>query len=245
MITGTADLDRLADGAATIERWGADEAVFTDVECFQLIAEMRSTAREAVLPSGLHPTVPPALSIQVWNVGDSAFGAFSWAHTRVGCRSGVRARGYTTAALATTERAAEGLAGHFGFPVRVGEVDLRRHYDGIDVVATGLRLTGLDPTPLGSSDVQYTGTLNLANTPNGLRLVQVESRHSGDRVERVKGRILEFDPSAWGDELLAPYHVVSTSIAVETVTMPAVRFVCRPEELAFTGTEKVAVDGAG
>ena len=239
MITGTADLDRLAATAATVERWASDDVTLDGVECFQMIAEMRAGAREAVVPSGLHPTIPPALSIQVWNVGSSPWGSFSFAHTRVSCRSGVRARGFTTAAVATTEAAADGLASAFGFPARVGTVDLRRHYDGVDVNADGLRLTALDPTPLGSDDVQYTGTMNLAHTPNGLRLVQVEGRHTGDRVERAQGRIIAFDGATWGDELLMPYHVVSTSIAVESITMPAVRFVCRPDELAFTGTEKV------
>ena len=239
MIVGSADLDRLASGAATMETWPADDVELTGVECFQLIAEMRSTAREAVLPPALHPTIPPALSIQAWNVTDGPWGPFSFVHTRVSCRAGVRARGFTTAAVATTEAAATGLAAHFGFPTRVGPVSLRRHYDGVDLEVDGLRATGLDPNPLGADDVQYTGTLNLADTPNGLRLVQVEARHSGDRVERVGGRLLDFDGATWGDPLLAPYHVVSTSIAVETVTIPAVRFVCRPEELAFTGTEKV------
>lgn len=239
MITGTADLDRLADAAPTITAWSDEDLVLGSVECFQMIAEMRSTAREAVLPAALHPTIPPALSIQAWNVEDSPLGPFSMVHTRVSCRAGVRARGFTTAATATTAEAAAGLTARFGFPVRVGPVELRRHYDGVEVNADGLRLAALDPTPLGTGDVQYTGTLNLAKTPNGLRLVQVESQHSGDRVERVRGRIVEFDPAAWGDELLSPYHVVSTSIALETITVPAVRFVCRPDELAFSGTEKV------
>jgi len=239
VITGTADLARLASAAATITTWSDEELVLGSVECFQMIAEMRSTAREAVLPAALHPTIPPALSIQAWNVGDSPWGRFSMAHTRVSCRAGVRARGFTTGATATTAEAADGLAGRFGFPVRVGPVRLQRHYDGVDLEADGLRIAALDPTPLGSGDVQYTGTLNLAKTPNGLRLVQVESHHSGDRVERVQGRIVEFESNRWGDDLLSPYHVVSTSIAVETITMPAVRFVCRPDELAFSGTEKV------
>jgi hypothetical protein len=239
VITGTADVDRLAAAAPTIASWLHEDIDLTGVECFQLIAEMRATAREAVLPPALHPTIPPALSIQAWNVADGPWGAFSWIHTRVSCRSGVRARGYTTGAVASTESAARGLADHFGFPTRVGNVTLRRHYDGVDVEGDGLRLTGLDPTPLGSDDVQYTGTMNLAETPNGRRLVQVEVRHSGDRVERVNGRILAFDPAVWGDELLSPYHVVSASIAVEAVSIPAVRFVCRPDELAFSGTEKV------
>ena len=46
--------------------------------------------------------------------------------------------------------------------------------------------------------------------------------------------------AGWGDDRLAPYHVVSASIAVESIAIPAVRFVCRPDELAFSGTEKVA-----
>jgi hypothetical protein len=239
MITGTADLDRLAASAPTITTWSDEDLELGSVECFQLIAEMRSTAREAVLPPALHPTIPPSLSIQAWNVADSPWGPFSMAHTRVSCRAGVRARGFTTAATATSAQAATGLAERFGFPVRVGPVELRRHYDGVDLAADGLRIAALDPTPLGSADVQYTGTLNLATTPNGLRLVQVESHHSGDRVERIQGRIIEFESTMWGDPLLSPYHVVSTSIAVETITMPAVRFVCRPDELAFSGTEKV------
>ena len=34
-----------------------------------------------------------------------------------------------------------------------------------------LVVAALDPQPLGAEDVQYTSTLNLAHTPNGLRLV--------------------------------------------------------------------------
>ena len=240
MITGTADLDRLAAGAPTITAWAADDLELAGVECFQLIAEMRATAREAVLPPALHPTIPPALSIQAWKVAESPFGPFSLVHTRVSCRAGVRARGFTTAAVADRPAAAAALLDRFGFPVTVGPVDLRRHYDGVDLEVDGLRVSALDPTPLGHDDVQYTGTLNLADTPNGLRLVQVEARHSGDRVERVHGRIVEFEPARWGDDRLAPYHVVSASIAVESIVIPAVRFVCRPDELAFSGTEKVS-----
>jgi len=33
--------------------------------------------------------------------------------------------------------------------------------------------------------------------------------------------------------------VISASIAVENVAVPPIRFVCRPDELAFTGTEAI------
>jgi hypothetical protein len=122
------------------------------------------------------------LSIQIWNVGGGTWGAFALALCRVSCRSGVRARGFTTAAIATTPASVDGLAQVLGFPCRIGGVRMRRSYDGvsINVGEAGreiLGITGLDPDPMSVDDVQYTGTMNLAHTPNGLRLVQVEAEH--------------------------------------------------------------------
>jgi hypothetical protein len=244
MLVGNADVEALSRTAPRVEAWCAEPVGLHDVACLQLTAEMRRGAREAVLPSALHPTSPATLSLQVWQVGASPWGAFAWACSRVSCRSGVRARGFTTAAVASTQAAAAGLAGTFGFPCRAGTVRLERGYDRVTAsVAIAdrviLALCGLDPEPLGADDVQYTGTMNLAHTPNGLRLVQVESEHAATRVERLHGRILGFDAAAWGNPLLDPYHVVSASIALGEVTFTPVRFVCRVDELAFTGTEAI------
>ena len=245
MLVGTANVDALARTAAEVAAWQSEPVALHDVACLQLTAEMRRRAREVLLPPALHPTSPAALSLQVWRVAASPWGAFSWAVCRVSCRSGVRARGFTTAAVASTERAAQGLAGSFGFPCRLGTVQLERGYDRVTAqVALGersiLRLEGLDPEPLGADDVQYTGTMNLAHTPNGLRLMQVEADHASNRVERLCGRIAGFDAAAWGSQLLDPYHVVSASIALGEVTFAPIRFVCRVDELAFTGTEAVS-----
>ena len=98
---------------------------------------------------------------------------------------------------------------------------------------------GIDPEPMGASDVQYTGTLNLAHTPNGLRLVQVESTDSSSRVERLKPNVSVFDGEGFGNDLLKPAHVITATLAQMSLVFPAVRFVCRPDELAFTGTESV------
>lgn len=247
MIVGSADIATLSADAPTIATYRPEPVALTEVECFQLTAEMRNTAREAVLPPALHPTVPPALSLQAWNVGGSPWGPFSMALARVSCRSGVRARGFTTRLVASTDEAAEGMAATFGFPSATGDVALRRHYDGVDVsvALVGQEILGvsaLDPDPMGIDDVQYTGTMNLAHTPNGLRLVQVEAEHEATRVERLTARILSFDAAGWGNDLLDPYHVVSASIALEQVAMPPLRFVCKVDELAFTGTEKITDD---
>jgi hypothetical protein len=247
MLVGSASVGQLlqSQATATIEAFADEPIVFDDVACFQITAEMRNRAREAILPASLHPTVPAALSLQVWSIGASPWGAFRLAIARAACRSGVRARGFTLATFASNASACVALRDHFGFPAREAAVNLRHGYDGVDVtVALGgrdvLRVRAIDPEPMSLDDVQYTGTLNLAHTPNGLRLVQLEADHVARRVERLTAELVTFDRSAWGSELLDPYLVVSASLALERVTFPPIRFVCKVDELAFTGTEAVA-----
>jgi len=244
MLTGTADLETLARSAPRITEFLPEAVALTGVECFQLTAEMRNAAREAVLPPALHPTIPAAISLQAWNIGASPWGAFAMAICRVSCRSGVRARGFTTRAVATTAAATRALRDHFGYPCSLGDVRLARHYDGVDVTVSAderpiLAVAAIDPEPLGLDDVQYTGSLNLAYTPAGLRLVQVEADHHAHRVERLRARIVTFDGAGWGNALLAPYRLVASSIALEDVQLTPVRFQCKPDELAFTGTEAI------
>lgn len=244
MISGTASSAELAVHARTIETFAEEPVELGGVECFQLIAEMRNTAREAVLPPGLHPTVPSAISLQGWNVSDSPWGAFSLAVVRVSCRSGARARGFVAGTVVSTAAAADGLGATYGFPTRPGEVEFRRSYDGVDLSVSVdgeviAEATGLDPDPMATDDVQYTGSLTLAHTPLGLRLVQVEANHVSSRTERVTARLLRFDGAGWGQPLLDPYYVVAASVAVSEVTMPAVRFVCDPDKFAWDGTESV------
>lgn len=244
MLVGSADPEVLAANAPTMARFVDEPIVLDEVICLQLTAEMHNQAREAALPPSLHPTVPPVLSLQIWQVGGSPWGAFAMAIARVACRSGVRARGFTTAVVASSPGATEHLRGMLGFPARHGNVFLQHGYDGTrgHVELAGrriLEIAALDPEPLAPDDVQYTGTLNLAYTPSGLRLVQIEAQHQAVRVERLAARLQAFDPAEWGNRLLDPYRVVSCSVAVETVVFPPIRFVCRPDELAFTGTESV------
>lgn len=241
MLTGTASPEAVSAGAATIAAWSSEPVHFEGVTCFQLVAELRRASRSALLPPGLHPTDPPSLSIQGWNVASSPWGSFSWVFSRISCRSGVRARGLTTAAIASSPEAAHGLATTLGFPCRVGTVKLARHYDGVDLdVDQTLRIRAVDARPLGLDNVQYTGTMNLAHTPSGLRLVQVETDHEPLQVDRMRGRIDHFDAAAWGDERLDPYSVVAATVAQErAISVPALRFVCRPDVSAFEGTERI------
>lgn len=245
MLRGTADLSALAESAPKVETFCPDPIRLEGVTCFQLTAEMRNSARESLVPSGLHPTIPAALSLQVLDVTDSPWGAFALALLRVSCRSGVRARGFTRAAIASSEAACAGLREMLGFPARGGAIEFRHGYDGVSLQVRSekdelmLMVEALDPEPMALDDVQYTGTMNLAHTPNGLRLMQVEMNAETNRVERLTARIEAFDGGAFGDARMLPSRVIAASVVTMDAEFPPVRFVCKPDELAFTGTEAV------
>jgi hypothetical protein len=143
------------------------------------------------------------------------------------------------------ERAADALRRRWGFPARVGAVTLRRQYDATYAsVSLGDRavfeLMSFDPEPLGSEDVSYSTAANLAHTPRGLRLVQVDIDVQVARAERVKPRLVRFDGPAFGvHHTVIPYHPVSASTTIGDITMQRLRYVSKPDELAFTSTESL------
>jgi hypothetical protein len=222
----------------------AAPVTFPGAEVLQATFEMRWTARQVTLPPGLHPTNPPIVVFLAWRVPESPWGPFNMAQVRVGCRSGVRPRGLVAGCVNDNQAATAALAEGWGLPGRPGAVQLRRGYDMAELKATiegrrALGLVGRRPDPLQPGDVQYTVTMTLANTPRGLRLVQVEPEYQLTRVERLRARLSDFDPGLWGDEALAPSSPVSATIGVGDVTLPRLRFVSRPDVIAFEGTEAV------
>jgi len=66
-----------------------------------------------------------------------------------------------------------------------------------------------------------------------------EANRGGEWRDGI-GRLLDAAIGEKARALLDPYLVVSSSLALETVTFPPIRFVCKVDELAFTGTEAVA-----
>ncbi len=240
MLSGTADLDALAEGAPTMESVDPEAVTLEGVEVVQATFEMAYSSRQTTLPPGLHPTTPPLMVVLGWRAPDSPWGAFTMVQTRVSCRSGVRPRGFVAGCLVDTGEAAAALSGRWGLPAQVGPVRLTRFYDSVELDAgPALALTGLDPDPLGPADVQYTVTTTLAHTPRGLRLVQVEPEYSLERVERIRPRLDHFDPAHWGSGELAPRYPVTASVAVGTIHIPRLRFLSRPDVMAFEGTEAV------
>jgi hypothetical protein len=247
MLQGTADPESLAAYAATMPSLHPEPLELGRCEVLQAHFELRHATREAVVPPALHPTNPPTLVVQAWSGRGGPLGPFTLAQVRVGTRSGLRPRGFVVGCVVEGEAVAAELASRFGYPCRAGVVRLRRGYDvaQLDVEVDGrpvLALTGVDPDPLDPADVQYSVTLTLARTPRGLRLVQVEPDLAVQRVERVRARFDIFDGAAWGDGRLDPYHPISATIATADLVIPPPRFTCRPDVLAFEGTEPITAD---
>jgi len=217
--------------------------VIPGAEMLQAIFEIRIDGRQASLPSGLHPTNPPTFIAQLWRCPDSPWGPFALAQARLGSRSGLRPRGFVEGCVCDNDAAADALRRRWGFPVQLGDVTVRRQYDSAygAVSIDGhpvFELTALDPEPLGANDVSYTTAANLAHTPRGLRLVQVDIDVAVERAERIKPRLVAFDGVRWGiHPSVVPYHPVSASTAVGEITIQRLRYISKPDELAFTSTE--------
>ncbi len=214
------------------------------VENLLIAWEIERAGADSLLPPGLHPTRPPLVTWLVQRVPDSPWGPLAMAQCRIECRSGVRPRGFLTGGVIDNEVAQRELAARWGYALCAGSVALERGYDEI---RTKVALDGhpifhaamSDPMPLQNADANYVANMNLAHTPSGLRLVQVDPDFEVERAERGRPVIRGFDAEGWGADGLRPSDPVSASFTVAQLTLPSLRYVCRPDVLAFGATERV------
>jgi acetoacetate decarboxylase len=244
MLVGTANVEVLAARAPAMDSLDGETAICEQAEVLQVAYEIATPHCAAMLPPALHPTDPPLVTWLVYRCPASPWGSFAMAQTRIACRSGLRLRGFLVSAVVDNPRAAQALRQHWGFATQPGQIELHRYYDSMRaiVVISGraaLDVVVSDPDPLSPADIQYVANMHLANTPRGLRLVQVEPRYQIHRVERGRPRVVAFDGAPWGDPHVQPVYPVSASLAVADITIPRIRFLCRPDVLAFDGTEPV------
>jgi hypothetical protein len=93
---------------------------------------------------------------------------------------------------------------------------------------------------LAASDLQFFASTHPARTPKGLRLVQIDTEYQIVRAERARPELVAFDASAFGDARLRPAYPVAASIALGEIALPRIRYLVRPDVLAFEGTEAVS-----
>lgn len=244
MLSGTADPDTLAVDAPLVTRAATEPLVCRRAEVLQVVYEVRGEGRQDVLPPALHPVNPPAITIVVLRVGESAVGPFAIAETRIVCRSGVRSRGFHVSCFVQGKDAARLLADRWGYKVSEADVDISRRYHG--TVATVQRrgrvlldARMLRPEPLSPSDVQFTDAMQLVRTSAGPRILQVERTYDTQVAERGRPLLTCFDGTAWGESRLYPSHPVSAVALAADVTFRPVRYLCRADINALDGTERI------
>jgi hypothetical protein len=243
MLSGTASVEELMAHAATMADFATDACTLPGAQVLQLMFETAVDGRQTSLPAGLHPTNPPSMVVQAWHCPESPWGSFSLAMARVQCRSGLRPRGFVQGCVVDDGDAAAAVRSRWGFPAQLGTVtlDVDYHDTSLSVAIDGrpvLDLRALDPLPLGNDDVAFSGTLTLAHTPRGPRLVQVDTDLACERAERLVAPMPKLDTATFGlHPSVVVTHPVSASLSRGTLTLQPLRYVCRPDELAFTGTE--------
>jgi hypothetical protein len=244
MLIGIADIDALASRAPTLPTLDGEAVTITGADVLYAVYEIGHEGREALLPPALHPTEPPHATFTFIRAAETEFGPLEMALLRIGCRSGSRPRGFAIGCFVDNVEAGRALRDRFGLPVASAEIKLRPSYSGGDA---SVRLDGRPilhmavgkPYALSGSDVQYTNTMTLAHTPVGLRLVQVDLAYTVHHAERCTPRLESFDAAAWGSPLVRPVYPVSASVARADLTIPRLRFLCRPDVMAFEGTEPI------
>jgi hypothetical protein len=246
---GVRDVTPLLADAPLMEGLDTAPETLPGVEVLQVLFEISSAAMLDLLPRALSPTIPPTVTFVFWRCREGPFGPFSLAQVRVGCRAGVRPRGFPLRAYCDAEPAATALAARWGFACRPGAVRLRRFYDRIvgTVEANGrplLQVSLLDPQIIVGVEVQYTANMNLARVRDGqgerVRLVQVDPEYTLRRVDRGRPQLDLFVPEAWRAEGVEPVYPVSASMTLADITLPRIRYIVDPDVPALQGTEKVA-----
>lgn len=242
MLIGQADADARCAGAPTMATLDTEAVTLTGVELMQVLCEIPAGIAQQLLPPALHPTNPGVVSWLIYSCPESPWGAFRLAQTRLQCRSGTRPRGFLISGVIDNEEAGAALSERWGYSLVPGEIEWRRGYDGTEATVfvddtPVLALTVRDLQLLPPDVVQFVASIHPASTPRGYRLLQVDPSHAVARAERGQPIIDHFDSEAWGEESITPSYPITGSVCVADVTLPKLRFLCRPGELAFSGTE--------
>jgi hypothetical protein len=246
---GTKDVSTLLDAAPRMRGLDAQPWEIANVEILQLTMEISDRHMQELLPKALHPTIPPIAYFSVHRFPDSPVGPFSLAQTRIGCRAGVRPRGFLTAAYVDSAAAAEALAGKWGFTCRQGEVSLHRYHDRVAVTVSNggrvcLEAALVKPEPISGADVQYVANMNFARLegPDGEEplLLQVDPEFTFHRAERGRPEVSHFAAEAWNANGVEIAYPVSASFALADTGFPKIRYVANPDLPALAGSRMVS-----
>lgn len=247
-LQGTLDVSPRVADAPLVTSLATEPVVLERAEILYAMFEIDSLDMEDLIPAALNPTIPPTVTFVTIKSKGSELGNFTLAQARVGCRAGVRPRGFPVGGYIDNAASGELLADRWGFALTPGDVSLRRnHYNIVaDVEVDGraiLRTSAEDPLPLTGAEVLFASSMQLARVRRDgeeqTRLVQVDPEFSFHKAARGSARLDAFDPLAWGEERLTITYPVSVWYAVCDLSLPKVRYISDPDVPALQGTEKI------
>ena len=204
-LLGTLDIRQWAAGGpvAAFDPWDGDAWVLKHAEVLAVSIEVQPQAR-ALLPPGMHPSVPVYVVFNVGRFPESPVGPFTMAQVLVSGRIGIRPRGFALKTLVDNEAARRELAMRWGYPVAPGEAKIVARHDRVQAEAyvggkLVLQCEITDRIPIEGSDIEPLASTNLARSAadGKLVLIQVEPAYDYAKAERGKPRVLSFDQTAW------------------------------------------------
>jgi Acetoacetate decarboxylase (ADC) len=246
--SGTMDVQAFAPNVSEIHGFKTAAWTLKGAQILNVYFEVANEPFPSLMPVTVHPVIPAYAMLNVTHYPDTPVGPFSIADVRVGCRAGVRPRGFTLKSYVSTEAAARELASRWGYPASVGEVHLRAFHDRVvgRVKAGGstvLEVEMLDREVIGGNDIQYVSSMHLCrNREDGkLVVVQLDPEWTFSKAERGRPQLVTFDGQAWnGGGKLVPAWPISASYAIADTTLSAIRYVSDPNLDAFKGTTQIA-----
>jgi hypothetical protein len=248
-LEGTLDVSPRIAEAPLVTSLATEPVVLERAEILYAMFELDASEMTDLIPPALNPTIPPVTTFVTIKAKDSPIGTFTLTQARIGCRAGVRPRGFPTGGYIDGDAdAAAILTDRWGFALRPAVVSLRRGFHDIvsEVTLEGrtiLSVSAVDPLPLTGAEVLFASSMHLARVRRDgdeqVRLVQMDPEFTFHKAARGSARIDAFDPTAWGEDRATITHPVSVWYAVCDLTLPKVRYLSDPNVPALQGTEKI------
>lgn len=245
-IAGTLDLTQRLATAPIASALATEAVILERAEILHLMYEIESAHIDDMLPPALHRTDPPIVTLLAIKATDSALGTFTLAQARVGCRAGVRPRGFVTGGY--IDKATPALAERWGFALEEANVTIDSRYHDVAAIVSVegrpiLQMSLVDPLPLSGAEIQFAASMHPARVQRDgaevSRLIQVDPEMSFHRAARGTLRLDVFEADAWGESRIRPVYPVSAWYALCDLTLPRVRYICDPDVPALQGTEKI------
>ena len=244
---GSLDIKDRLDHVPLVKDFKTAETRLRNVNLWQFVYEIGHESKMEFLPPALHPTNPPVVFLQNYEVEDSEWGPFRMLHARVGSRAGVRLRGFMMGCLIDNPKAAEALAARWGFPCEIAEIQSKSfYYDSLPVTALVNGKLVFDarlmaPQPIAAETIFYSANSHLVRTPQGPQLIQVDLEYEFHKADRGKPKIAYLDSKTFfGRDGVRLTWPVSASFSRTDVVISGIRYVSDPDRPAVQGTRNVA-----